>query len=473
MSTVLPLDPPTAGSPPPPPPNPRTQQMLHGPLLPTLLRLATPNVIGLFATTLVIGYDGYILGRLGAEALAGIALVFPLSMLMLQMSAGGIGGATTAAVARALGAGRGDDAGRLAQQALFIAGALAVAFMAVLLGFGRGVFGAMGGRGAALDAAMAYATVLFGGAAVIWWTNVLAAIVRGSGNMLLPSLMLMATALVHVLLCPLLVFGWGPVPGLGVAGAAWSTLATNALAAAVMAAHLLRRDGAVHLNRAPWRLHGGLLRDILRVGAPASLSPVLSNASIAAATAFVGSFGTAALAGYGVAARLEYILVPIAFGFGTALTAMVATNMGAGQTPRALRVAWIGGGLVAAITGSIGAVAALWPALWMDLFTADAAVRAVGGSYLRIVGGFYGLFGLGLALFFASQGAGRMAWPLAGSLARLLVVAGGGWLCVSVLHGSAEGFFAVVAFSMLVYGGTIAGAIRLGSWTRRSNDIKP
>ena len=76
------------------------------PLLPTLLRLATPNVIGLFAMTVVIGYDGFLLGKLGADALAGIALVFPLSMLMLQMSAGGIGGATTAAVARALGAGR-------------------------------------------------------------------------------------------------------------------------------------------------------------------------------------------------------------------------------------------------------------------------------------------------------------------------------------------------------------------------------
>ncbi|HEY1104232.1 MAG TPA: MATE family efflux transporter, partial [Burkholderiaceae bacterium] len=112
----------------------RTQQMLHAPLLPTLFRLATPNVIGLFATTVVIGYDGFILGRLGAHALAGVALVFPLSMLMLQMSAGGIGGAATAAVARALGAGQRDDATQLAQHALGIAGLMAALFMLVLLG---------------------------------------------------------------------------------------------------------------------------------------------------------------------------------------------------------------------------------------------------------------------------------------------------------------------------------------------------
>jgi len=279
-------------------------------------------------------------------------------------------------------------------------------------------------------------------------------------------LMLVLTALIHLALCPALVFGWGALPALGVAGAAVSMLIANGAAALVLAASLLRRGAAVQLNRSPWRLHAALWRDILRVGLPASLSPVVSNASIAVATAFVGSFGTAALAGYGVAARLEYILVPIAFGFGTALTAMVATNMGAGNPPRALRAAWVGAAIVAAITGVIGLTTALAPALWMDLFTADVAVREFGGAYLNIVGAFYGLYGLGLALFFASQGAGRMFWPLAGSVARLVIVALGGWLCVHVLHTSASGFFVVVAISLALYGLTIAGAIKLGSWTR-------
>ncbi|MCU0955736.1 MAG: MATE family efflux transporter [Hydrogenophaga sp.] len=444
----------------------RVQQMLHAPLLSTLFRLATPNVLGLFAATIVIGYDGYILGLLGADALAGIALVFPLSMLMLQMSAGGIGGATTAAVARALGAGRGEDASRLAQQALFIAAALAAMFMLALLGFGRSIYEGMGGRGPTLEAALAYSNVLFSGALIIWFTNVLAAVVRGAGNMVLPSVLLLGTALMHLPLAPLLVFGWGPVAGMGVAGAAVSTLVVNASSAVVMAVWLLRREGAVHLQRSPWRLHLPLMRDILKVGLPASLSPVISNASIAAATAFVGSFGTAALAGYGVAARLEYILVPIAFGFGTALTAMVATNMGAGQSSRALRVAWAGGAVVAAITGAIGVVTALVPSLWMGLFTSDPEVLALGATYLNIVGGSYAFFGLGLALFFASQGAGRMFWPLASSMARLVILLVGGWLCVHVFNTSANALFAVIALSLVVYGSLLALAIRLGSWTR-------
>lgn len=444
----------------------RTQQMLHAPLLPILFRLATPNVIGLFATTVVIGYDGFILGLLGAHALAAIALVFPLSMLMLQMSAGGIGGAATAAVARALGAGRGDEASRLAQHALLIAALMAALFTVVLVGGGRAVYVAMGGHGPALADALAYSNMLFSGAIVIWWTNVLASIVRGAGNMVLPSLLMLLTAAVHLLLCPLLVFGWGPVQGLGVVGAAVSTLTSNGLAAVVMLVYLVRRDGAVHLLRTPWRLRTDLLGAILRVGVPASLSPVISNGSIAVATAVVGSYGVTALAGFGVAARLEYILVPIAFGFGTALTALVATNMGAGQAGRALRITWLGGAIVAAITGTIGLVAAVVPALWMNLFTTDAAVRAYGATYLHIVGGCYGLFGFGLALFFASQGAGRMFWPLAASTARLVVVAVGGWICVKVLQAPAPAFFAVVAFSLAVYAATIAAAIRLGGWAR-------
>jgi putative MATE family efflux protein len=435
-------------------------------LLPTLFRLATPNVLGLFATTIVIGYDGYILGRLGAEALAGVALVLPLSMLMLQMSAGGIGGAVTAAVARALGAGNSDEAGRLALHGLLIGLVLAGLFALVMLSWGKEVYSAMGGKGAALDAALAYSAVLFGGSLVTWWLNVLAAIVRGSGNMVLPSAMMVTTALIHLATCPLLVFGWGPVSGLGVVGAAISTIATGTLSIVVMFTYLGRGTGPVRLSFGNWSFSQASLRAILRVGAPASLSPILSNGSIAATTALIGSFGTAALAGYGVAARLEYIMVPIAFGFGTALTTLVATNMGAGHHERALHATWTGGGVVALITGAIGIGAAVMPGLWMDLFSTDTAVIAFGTDYLHVVGACYGLFGLGLALFFASQGAGRMFWPLAGSVARLVSIAGAGWIVVHWLHAPATALFVVIAISFAVYALIIAGAIRLGAWAR-------
>ncbi|MCF8179217.1 MAG: MATE family efflux transporter [Sulfuritalea sp.] len=366
----------------------RLQAMLHGPVLLTLFRLATPNVIGLVVVTFVIGFDGWILGRVGADALAGIALVFPLAMLMMQMSAGGIGGAVTAAVARMLGAGRNEDAATLALHAVLIAVLLAAVFAGLLLGSGRPLYALMGGEGAALDAALAYSNVLFAGALLIWLSNTLAAIVRGCGNMVLPSAAMIGTALVHIALCPILVFGVGSWAGLGIAGAAFSSLLINLLMALVLAVWLVRGKGSLRLDWHGFRMHPEMFGAILRVGAPASLSPVLSNLSVALVTALIGSFGTAALAGYGVAARLEYVMVPIAFGFGTALTALVATNMGAGQRDRALRVTWSGGLVVAAFTGVLGISAAIHPPLWMGIFTNDPAELEFGGRYLRVVGAF-------------------------------------------------------------------------------------
>lgn len=442
--------------------SPAAQRMLGGPVLPTLLRLATPNVIGLFATTVMIGFDGYIVGRLGADALAGVAVVLPLAMLMLQMSAGALGGSTTAAVARALGAGDPAQATRLAQHALLVG--LAASLFFTLLATRPALYGALGASVGALAQATSYASVLFAGAAAIWSVNVLGGIARGTGNMLAASLALVGTTALHLLLCPLLVFGAGPVPPLGVAGAAASTVACNAVSALALFAWLSRARGPVRLLGAPWQLQAAAFRRILAVALPSAVNPLLSNGSIALATAYMAVFGSVAIAAYGIAARLEYILVPIAFGMGSALTAMVATNMGARQGKRAKRITWAGAGLVLGVTGAIGLAAAAWPNAWMGLFTSDASVQAAGSVYLRIVGGCYGFFGLGLALFFASQGAGRLAWPLAASTVRLAIVAVGGWLAVHVAGGPPEALHAIVASSLAALGLTLAAAIYLADW---------
>lgn len=441
---------------------PAMQRMLRGPVLPTLLRLATPNVIGLFANTIVIGFDGYIVGRLGPDALAGVALVLPLAMLMLQMSAGALGGSTTAAVARALGAGDAKHATRLAQHAILVG--LAASLLFTLLASGPALYAAMGGRGSVLGQATSYAAVLFAGASAVWSVNVLSGIARGAGSMVATALALVATTAMHLVLCPILVFGAGPLPPLGVAGAAASTVTCNGISALGLLAFLSRRKSAVRVIGTPWQLHRAAFRSVLGVALPSALGPVLSNAAIMLATAFVGTFGTLAIAAYGIAARLEYILVPIAFGVGGALTAMVAANLGAHQAARAKNVTWVGAAVVFVITGAIGLAAAVQPSLWMNLFTTEPKVLAAGSTYLRIVGGSYGFFGLGLALFFASQGAGRMRWPLLASTTRLAAVAIGGWIVLNVAHGGPEALYIVIAIGLVLMGVTVSAATWLSNW---------
>ena len=179
------------------------------------------------------------------------------------------------------------------------------------------------------------------------------------------------------------------------------------------------------------RLRWPLFRNILGVGAAASVTSIQTNVIIALATALVATTaGAAAAAGYGTGARLEYLLIPIMFGLGAPLVALVGTNVGAGARERALRVAFVGGAIAFAITEAIGIAAAIWPELWIEQFSADPHVIETGMTYLRLVGPSYGFFGLGLALYFASQGAGRLFWPLFAGFLRMLVAIVGGWLAL-------------------------------------------
>ena len=444
----------------------RTRALLEGPIASTLLRLAAPGVAVMLLQAGVGTMDGVFVGWLGAEALAGVSLVYPLLMLMQTMSAGGMGGGIASAVARALGGGRREDADRLAAHGLLIALAMGALFTVTLLAGGPAVYRALGGHGEALDAALAYSRVLFGGAAVFWLFNSLASVIRGTGRMLLPAGVMAGASVLYLLLSPALVMGWGPLPRLGVAGAATASVTAFGAGTLVLAAHLLSAGSLVRLRPAGFRPRAALFGEILRVGAPGALNTVFTNLTVVLLTGLVGPFGIHALAGYGMGARLEYIQIPIVFGVGSALVAMVGTNVGAGRIARAERVAWVGAGLAGAITAAIGLTFAVFPHAWLGLFTTEPAVLETGTAYLRIVGPFYGFFGVGLALYFASQGAGRLAWPLLAGFLRLVVAATGGWLATRWLGGGPSSVFVAIAVALVVMGVMVVIPIKAGAWRR-------
>jgi putative MATE family efflux protein len=437
--------------------------MLEGPILPTLLRLALPNVVVVVVQACSSAVDAFYLGRLGPEVLAGVALVFPVWMLMVTMSNGGVGGGISSSVARALGGGRAAEANGLALHSLVLAVGLGAAFSAATLLGGPALYRAMGGSGAALEAAVTYSTIVFAGALVVWAVNAFASVLRGSGEMGVPAAVIVGGELVHVGLAPLLIFGLGPVPGLGVAGAGLSLVASYALRLVVLGGFVLAGRAAVQLPARPWRLRATPLREILRVALPGSLNTLLTNGNVVAVTSLVSPAGVYALAGFGLASRLEYLQIPIVFGFGTALVTMVGTYVGAGELARARRVALVGGGVAAAVTGTVGLVAAVVPWAWLGLFTADARVIEAGTTYLRIVGPTFGFFGLGLALYFAAQGAGRLGWALAAAGGRVAVGVGGGWIAVVWLGLGLEWLFAAVAVAFVGYG--VAQGLAVGRMT--------
>jgi putative MATE family efflux protein len=450
-------------------PSSRTDLLLRGPIVWTLLRLAWPNVLVMLAQAASGLIETYFIARLGIDALAGMALVFPGVMLMQMISAGAMGGGISSAIARAIGAGRRREADALVLHGIVIHVALGVFFSVVMLAFGAPIYRALGGRGGELDGALGYSNIVFAGNIVLWILNALASAIRGTGNMLVPALVICIGVAVLVPLSPCLIFGFGPFPALGIAGGGAAFVLFNAGGTAVLAWYLLsgRSLARLRLTALRWQL----IRDILGVGAWSSISSVQTNIIIASATALAASVaGADAVAGYGTGARLEYLLIPLVFGLGAPLVALVGTNIGAGQRERALRIGLAGGAIAFALTEAIGVATALWPQAWLALFSSDPHVIATGSAYLRMVGPFYGFFGLGLALYFASQGAGRLFWPLLAGFLRMGIAVGGGYLALRAT-GSLTWLFAALAIGLMVQGLSVLAAVLSGAWFKTGSVV--
>ena len=429
----------------------RTKLLLEGPILPTLLRLAAPNVLNLFAFVGIIVFDGFFLGRIGTDALAGASLAFPWVMLVLQTTNSGMGAGVSSAVARALGADKRERADELVFHAFLLALALAATFSTVMLLVAPFMFRAMGGRAEMLADALSYANVALGGAVAITVMNLLGNAVRGTGNMSLHAAVLAGCVVAHIVLSPVLIFGWGPFPALGPAGAGWGLVIPFAFGSVIVVAYLRSSRSIVRLRFRGMRPRWELFTDILKVGAPGLVNTAITNLSVVLLTGIAGQFGPEVAIGYAMGARLEYVMQPVAFGFGTAIVAMVGTNWGAGQYRRARQIGWTGAITIAVVCGTIGTIVALQPNLWMNLFSDDPEVARLGALYLRIVGPAYLFFGLGLGLFFVSQGFGRGVAAMNANAARLAASVGAGLAAVYWFDLGVAGFCAAVAAGFCLY----------------------
>ena len=437
--------------------------LLTSPILPTLLKLALPNTVAMFGSTLVAVAETSYIGRLGIEPLAAIALVFPFAMLTQMMSAGAMGGGVSSAISRALGAGKRDRAASLALHAAMIGACGGLFFTAMMLLFGREFFSLLGGRGRVLDEACNYSQVLFSGAIAIWLVNTLASVLRGTGDMRLPSVTLIGAAVVQIVVGGTLGLGLAGLPQFGMRGVAAGQLTAFSLGAVFLSWYLISGRSRLTLNFSAFRFQRGMFVDILKVGAVSCLAPLQSVLTILIFTKILAGFGTETLAGYGMGSRLEFLLIPIAFAFGVASVPMVGMAIGAGLVTRARQVAWTAAAAAGLSVGLVGLIVAVDPALWVSMFTRDPGVTAAANSYFAWAGPAFGFFGMGTCLYFASQGAAKVVGPVLASTLRLLMVGIGGWWLASI-DAPAWTLFALVGAAMIVFGLTTAASIRLTRW---------
>jgi len=423
--------------------------MLHAPILPLLIRLAVPTVAVMLMQTVLSVAETYFVSGLGVDAIAAASLVVPVMLLMTMVSNGGVGGGVSSAVARALGAGRQDEAESLAWHSVVIAIGAGGLFAVVAIAMGPTLYRGLGGTGASLQQALQYSNILFGGAVLFWVSALLQSALRGAGNVRAPALIMLGGVGAGLIVSPLLILGSLGLPRMGVAGAGVAQVLCTAGSVVAIVASMRSTGSKLRLRRYPLRRDH--FEAILGVGLLSTLNAAMSTLSMAAITAAAGTFSVATIAGYGIASRLEILLVPVMFGFGTAAIAVVGTCIGAGDVARARRAALVNALFVGGLLEVLGLSVACLPGLWMSHFTSDPDVSAVGGHYLMLMGPAFGFIAITLSLYFAGQGARRVGWPLAvgglrfacALLAAALVFAG---------KLSLESAFLMVA------GGAVAGA---------------
>ena len=444
----------------------RTQEFLTRPIIPLLIRMSAPNTIAFFIQSLVVLTEVWFISRLGTNSLAAVALAFPLLMITQTMSGGALGGAITSAIARSMGADDIEKAERLIWHSIIISLGGAITFLILFLLFGKQLLFLLGGRGEILQESYAYCSILFFGGILLWLSGSLSAVLRGMGNMRFPATLMVITSSIQVILSGGFILGWFGLPKLGVPGAAVAVLISSALMVTVILFKLRSKSIPASLRKERFQLRKILFDNIFEVAIPASLSPLLVVGTILVLTGLVGRFGTEALAGYGIGSRVEFLMIPLIFGIGSAMTSIVGANIGALNIDRAEKVGILGGSTAGFVSILIGLTLALFPEAWIQFFTDDIKAFEVTKKYIQIVGPFYIFQGIGLSLYFASQGANAMKWPTIATIARFIIACAGGGVSVYWLELGIESIFISSSAAMAIFGLMIFISIKKGAWRK-------
>ena len=444
----------------------RTQEFLTKPIIPLLIRMSAPNTIAFFIQSLVVLTEVWFISRLGTNSLAAVALAFPLLMITQTMSGGALGGAITSAIARSMGADDIEKAERLIWHSIIISLGGAISFLILFLLFGKQLLFLLGGRGEILQESYAYCSILFFGGILLWLSGSLSAVLRGMGNMRFPATLMVITSSIQVILSGGFILGWFGFPRLGVPGAAVAVLISSAMMVTVILFKLRSKSIPASLRKERFQLRKILFDNIFEVAIPASLSPLLVVGTILVLTGLVGRFGTEALAGYGIGSRVEFLMIPLIFGIGTAMTSIVGANIGALNIDRAEKLGILGGSTAGFVSILIGLTLAVFPEAWIQFFTDDIKAFEVTKKYIQIVGPFYVFQGIGLSLYFASQGANAMKWPTIATIARFIIACAGGGISVYWLDLGIESIFISSSAAMAIFGLMIFISIKKGAWRK-------
>lgn len=438
----------------------------RGPIGRAIVLLAIPMVLEMLMESVFAVVDIFFVSMLGAEAVAAVGLTETLMSLVYTVAVGLSIGAT-ALVARRIGERDEEAAARATVQAVALGAALAVALGVVGIAYTQPLLRVMGASADVVAVGTGYAAVMLGGNGVVLLLFLLNAAFRGAGDAAFAMRVLWAANGLNIVLDPLLIFGPGPFPEMGVTGAAVATAVSRAIGVALQLVLLLRGGGRLRVRARHVRIQPAVMWRLVRLSGTGMLQAFIGTASWIGLMRIVAEFGSEAMAGYTVAIRVILFALLPAWGFGNAAATMVGQGLGAGDPDRAERAVWLAGLMNLALLGSAAVVFLVAAPGIIGLFGTDAATGEYAVRCLRIVSAGFFLYAFGAVLTQSFNGAGDVWTPtLLNLLCFWLLEFPLAWTLAFPLGMGADGVFVAITSSFSVLTVLSALVFRRGRWRR-------
>ena len=440
-------------------------------------KLAIPNVCATFFAATTVIFDLWYIGKIGISELAGVAYIFPIYMLTSMLSNGAFGGAVSGATARAFGSKNITKAECIFRSAILIALLGAIILMFLFFSFSEKFLIYYKVDKQVSLSAITYGNILLKGIFLIWLFNIIISVTRGSGNTTIPAISWLIVLFFHILFATLnfnfddrnilLTNSVSLLNGMFLfTSLEWSaiSLLSGYLAGIIfiLGFYFFGNHSYSLKFQDIFKLRGFF--KLIKSGSLASCQSLMTISLALFCTTIIGNFGTNWTAGFGIAIRLELLLIPIIFGIGGALIAIVGANVGANKFQRAIQMTWKGTSFSVVIVGVIGLFFSIYPELWSGLFTSDLQTKVTAKAYLNLVAPFYAFFALGLGLYFVCQAFNTLFWPVVGTFLRLFYVV---ILTLILFYNNLASpylLFFTMSSSLIIYGLFISLSLHFGPW---------
>ncbi len=433
-----------------------------------IVLLAVPMVLEMVMQSVFELADIYFIGRLGPEAISAVGAAAALIILVFAVGFG-LSMGVTAMVARRIGERNPEGAGVVAIQAIIACVAVSIPVSLAGIFFAPQMLRLIATPESVIEVGSTYCAILFGTNGIILLLFVLNAIFRGAGDAMLALKVLFLANTLNIVLDPVLIFGWGPFPEMGVTGAAVATSIGRGIGVAYQCHLLFRGRSRIVLPRRAFRIVSDLMVRLLRVSGPAVFQSLIGMASFMALFAFVNVFGEQAAAGYTVAVRIIVFALLPAWGMGNAAATLVGQNLGAGNPDRAARSVWITGFTNMAFLSAVACGMFVFAEPIVGVFTSDAGALEAGRQCLRIVSYTYALFAFGMVTTQAFNGAGDTWTPTwINFICSWLIQLPAAYVLAFMTDMGVDGIFAAIAVGQAAIAVAGVWMFHRGSWKTRT-----